>query len=140
MRQKNNETKFNRNKIKMKQVIKESLRLCSNMWDVKQSKVKGNNCREANVIMAKRMWIYYLYNFVEIGHAHMKKHIKGLNHATSIYHVRQFNKQLDMDYGIKLKFQRFMEEMKSFSLYGEEFEQKKQELEQIKVELNNLKR
>ena len=33
-----------------------------------------------------------------------------------------------------------MEEMKSFSLYGEEFEQKKQELEQIKVELNNLKK
>ena len=54
--------------------------------------------------------------------------------------MREFNKQLDIDYAIKLKFQRFMEEMKSFSLYGEEFEQKKQELEQIKVELNNLKK
>ena len=139
MRQKNNKTKHNKYR-NMKAVIKESLRLCSNMWNVDSKQVINNRCRKADVIMAKRMFIYYLYNFVEIGHAHIKNHVKGLNHATSIYHVREFNKQLDIDYAIKLKFQRFMEEMKSFSLYGEEFEQKKQELEQIKVELNNLKR
>lgn len=110
----------------MKAVIKEALRLCSNMWNVDSKQVINNRCRKADVIMAKRMFIYYLYNFVEIGHAHIKNHVKGLNHATSIYHVREFNKQLDIDYAIKLKFQRFMEEMSSFSLYGAEYEIKKE--------------
>lgn len=124
----------------MKKVINEALRLSSNIYNADTKQVIDNKCRKDNVIKAKRMLIYYLYNFVEIGHAHMKKYINGLNHATSIYHVKQFNKQLDSDYTLKLKFKSFMEEMRAFSLYGEEYELKKQELEKLKVELNNIKK
>ena len=62
----------------MKAVIKEALRLCSNMWDVDSKQVINNRCRKADVIMAKRMFIYYLYNFVEIGHAHIKVELNNL--------------------------------------------------------------
>ena len=124
----------------MKKAIKEALRLSANLWNVDQNLVKGNDCRIDAVIMAKRFFIYYLYNFVEVNHSQMKKYVHGINHSTSIYHVRQLNKQLDERYDIKHKFQILLDEMSSYSLYGAEYEIKKRELEQIKVELNKLRK
>ena len=42
----------------MKKVIKEALRLSCNMWDVDSKQIINNKCRKADVIMAKRMFIY----------------------------------------------------------------------------------
>ena len=123
-----------------KRVINEALRLCTNLWKAKRDDVIGNNCRKAEVVMAKRMFIYYLYNFVEVGHTQMKYYIKDISHATSIYHVREFNKNIDQDSYINKTFAFFMNEMRSFSIYGDEYDFKKQELEKIKVELNKLKK
>ena len=92
----------------MKKAIKEALRLSANLWNVDQNLVKGNDCRIDAVIMAKRFFIYYLYNFVEVNHSQMKKYVHGINHSTSIYHVRQLNKQLDERYDIKHKFHYWM--------------------------------
>lgn len=123
----------------MKSVIKEATRLASNMWDADAKDVIGNKCRKKNVIQAKRMLIYYLYNFVEVGHGHMKNHIKDLSHATSIHHVRKFNQELDECAETKQTFKRFMDEMKSFSIYGDEFDELVKEMEQIKVKLKSIK-
>ena len=123
-----------------KRVLNEALRVCTNLWKAKKRDVIGNNCRKAEVVMAKRMFIYYLYNFVEVGHTQMKHYIKGISHATSIYHVREFNKNIDEDAYINKTFTFFMNEMRSFSIYGDEYDFKKQELEKIKVELNKLKK
>ena len=86
------------------------------------------------------MLIYYLYNFVEISHNKMKLYIKNLDHATSIYHCKKFNDDLLESEMITMKFGFFMGEMRAFSIYGEEFEQKKKELEILKREIINLKK
>tara|TARA_R110000744_G_scaffold314109_1_gene421170 strand:- start:984 stop:1358 length:375 start_codon:yes stop_codon:yes gene_type:complete len=124
----------------MKKIVKEAARVSANLWDADINRVLGNDCRKDYTIKAKRMLIYYLYNFVEISHNKMKMYIKNLDHATSIYHCRKFNEDLLESEMITMKFGHFMGEMKAFSIYGEEFEQKKKELEILKRELINLKK
>lgn len=86
------------------------------------------------------MLIYYLYNFVEISHNKMKLHIKNIDHTTSIYHCQKFNEDLENNNDTNKRFGQFMGEMSAFSLYGEEFEKKKKELEILKREIINLKK
>jgi len=124
----------------MKKIVKEAARVSSNLWNADIKRVVGNDCRKDETIKAKRMLIYYLFNFVEISHNQMKLHINNLNHATSIYHCTQFNKDLEESDFIAMKFAHFMGEMKAFSIYGEEFEEKKKQLEKLKQEINNLKK
>jgi len=124
----------------MKKIVKEAARISSNLWNADLKRVLGNDCRKDNTVKAKRMLIYYLYNFVEISHNQMKLYIKNLNHATSIYHCNKFNDDLLESEIITMKFGHFMGEMRAFSIYGEEFEQKKKELEILKREIINLKK
>lgn len=124
----------------MKKIVKEAARVSSNLFNADIKRVLKNDCRKEHTIKAKRMLIYYLYNFVEISHNQMKLHIKGLDHATSIYHCTEFNKDLEESDFIAMNFAHFMGEMKAFSIYGEEFEQKKKELEILKREIINLKK
>ena len=48
--------------------------------------------------------------------------------------------EVNEDAYINRTFKFFMNEMRSFSVYGDEYDFKKQELEKIKVELNKLKK
>lgn len=123
----------------MKKVIKEAARLSANLWNVDVNKILDHNCRKVDTIMAKKMLIFYLYNFVELPHNQMKQYIKGLNHATSMYHCKMFAKDIEESIFTKCRFDHFMDEMKAFSLYGAEYEERKQIIEQMKVELNTLK-
>tara|TARA_R100001244_G_scaffold44744_2_gene40583 strand:+ start:1506 stop:1886 length:381 start_codon:yes stop_codon:yes gene_type:complete len=123
----------------MKKVIKEAARLSANLWNVDVNKILDHNCRKVDTIMAKKMLIFYLYNFVELPHNQMKQYIKGVNHSTSMYHCKIFAKDIEESVLTESKFKHFIDEMRAYSLYGEEFEQKKKELELLKVELNILK-
>jgi len=124
----------------MKKIVKEAARLSANLSNANAKRVLANDCRKSETIKAKRMLIYYLYNFAEISHNKMKLYIKNLDHTTSIYHCQRFNKDLENDNDINKRFGQFMDEMSAFSLYGEEFEKKKQELEILKREIINLKK
>jgi len=124
----------------MKNIVKEAARLSANLYNADIKRVLGNDCRKDETVKAKRMLIYYLFNFVEISHNQMKLHINKLNHATSIYHCTQFNKDLEESDFIAMKFAHFMGEMRAYSIYGEEFEEKKRQLEKLKIEINNLKK
>lgn len=124
----------------MIKIVKEAARVSSNLWKADIERVLQNDCRKGKTIKAKRMLIYYLYNFVEISHNQMKLYVKDLDHATSIYHCRKFNQDLEECDMIAIKFGHFMGEMRAFSIYGEEFEQKKKELEILKREIINLKK
>ena len=116
----------------MKKIVKEAARLSANLSKASSKRVLANDCRKSETIKAKRMLIYYLYNFAEISHNKMKLYIKNIDHATSIYHCQKFNEDK--------RFGQFMGEMSAFSLYGEEFEKKKKELEALKREIINLKK
>jgi len=124
----------------MKKIVKEAARISSNLWGVDAERVLKNDSRKGNIPKAKRMLIYYLVVFADIPHNQIKKYIKNETHANSIYHCNKFSIELKTKPDVNDKFCKFKNEMKAFSLYGAEFEKKKQELIDLKVDLNNLKK
>ena len=72
-----------------------ALKTCCKIYKAKSRDITNNNNRQGPTIKAKRMFLYYLYNYIEIKHKDMRLYIKNLNHATSVHHVHKFRFELD---------------------------------------------
>ena len=119
-------------------IITHALKISCEIYNANKKFVTSNNNRYSSTIKAKRMFIYYLYEFMEIKHNGMKKYIKGLNHASSIHHVNKFKFEKDQYEDVKKEFDKFMIEMKRFNVYGGGFYEKRMEIKKLLKELNNI--
>ena len=119
-------------------IINHALKISCELYNANQKFVTSNNNRYKSTIRAKRMFLYYLYNFMEIKHNGMKKYIKDINHASSIHHVKKFEFELETYKDIKKQFDRFMIEMKRFNIYGGGFYEKRMELKRLLNEINMI--
>ena len=124
----------------MKKLIEEALRVSCLLWNADIEKVRNNTSRHRENVRAKRMFIYYVYSFLEISHIDIKKYIIDFSHASSIYHVHEFNKDLDNDPDIKKIFDKFMHKMNMYSIYGDGYIEKRNEIEKLKKELLEFKK
>ena len=116
-------------------IITHALKISCEIYNANKKFVTSNNNRYSSTIKAKRMFIYYLYEFMEIKHNGMKKYIKGLNHASSIHHVNKFKFEKDQYEDVKKEFDKFMIEMKRFNVYGGGFYGKRMEIKRLLKEL-----
>ena len=119
----------------MKELIEEALRVSCLLWNADIEKVRNNSSRLKNNVKAKRMFVYYIYNILEVSHVDVKKYIIGFNHSSSIYHVKQFNNDLDNDPNVYKTFKKFMHKMDLYSVYGNGYKEKRKEIEKLKREL-----
>tara|TARA_Y100000361_G_C10904328_1_gene210680 strand:+ start:88 stop:483 length:396 start_codon:yes stop_codon:yes gene_type:complete len=119
-------------------IINYALKVSCELYNANQKFVTSNNNRYSSTIKAKRMFLYYLYNFMEIKHNGMKKYIKDINHASSIHHVKKFEFELETYQDVKKQFDRFMIEMKRFNIYGGGFYEKRMELKRLLNEINMI--
>ena len=119
----------------MKELIEEALRVSCLLWNADIEKVRNNSSRLKNNVKAKRMFVYYIYNILEVSHVDVKKYIIGFNHSSSIYHVKQFNNDLDNDPNVYKTFKKFMHKMDLYSVYGNGYKEKRKEIEKLKAEL-----
>tara|TARA_Y100001972_G_C7469412_1_gene239109 strand:+ start:54 stop:431 length:378 start_codon:yes stop_codon:yes gene_type:complete len=119
----------------MKELIEEALRVSCLLWNADIEKVRNNSSRLKNNVKAKRMFVYYIYSFLEVSYVDVKNYIIGFNHASSIYHVKQFNKDLDNDPSVNKIFKKFMHKMDLYSVYGNGYKEKRKEIEKLKQEL-----
>ena len=119
----------------MKELIEEALRVSCLLWNADIEKVRNNTSRLKNNVRAKRMFVYYIYSFLEVSYVDIKNYIIGFNHASSIYHVKEFNKDLDNDSDVKKIFKQFMHKMKLYLVYGSGYIEKRKEIEKLKQEL-----
>tara|TARA_R100000734_G_scaffold5385_2_gene4684 strand:+ start:823 stop:1200 length:378 start_codon:yes stop_codon:yes gene_type:complete len=119
----------------MKELIEEALRVSCLLWNADIEKVRNNSSRLKNNVKAKRMFVYYIYSFLEVSYVDVKNYIIGFNHASSIYHVKQFNKDLDNDPNVNKIFKKFMQKMDLYSVYGNGYKEKRKEIEKLKQEL-----
>ena len=119
----------------MKELIEEALRVSCLLWNADIEKVRNNSSRLKNNVKAKRMFVYYIYNILEVSHVDVKKYIIGFNHSSSIYHVKQFNNDLDNDPNVYKTFKKFMHKMDLYSVYGNGYKEKRKEIEKLKQEL-----
>tara|TARA_R100001443_G_C3298923_1_gene164761 strand:+ start:193 stop:585 length:393 start_codon:yes stop_codon:yes gene_type:complete len=120
-------------------IISHALNISCKIYNADKNYVISNNNRFSTTIKAKRMFIYYLYEFMEIKHNGMKKYIKDINHASSIHHVNKFKFEKDNYNDVKKCFSEFMTEMRRFNVYGGGFYEKRKEIKKLLEELNKVK-
>jgi len=119
-------------------IITHALKISCEIYNANQKFVTSNNNRYSSTIKAKRMFLYYLYEYMEIKHTGMKKYIKDINHASSIHHVNKFKFEKDQYEDLKKEFDKFMIEMKRFNVYGGGFYEKRMQIKKLLKELNNI--
>ena len=119
-------------------IITHALKISCEIYNANKKFVTSNNNRYSSTIKAKRMFLYYLYEYMEIKHTGMKKYIKDINHASSIHHVNKFKFEKDQYEDLKKEFDKFMIEMKRFNVYGGGFYEKRMEIKKLLKELNNI--
>ena len=119
-------------------IITHALKISCEICNANQKYVTSNNNRYSSTIKAKRMFLYYLYEYMEIKHTGMKKYIKDINHASSIHHVNKFKFEKNHYEDLKKDFDKFMIEMKRFNVYGGGFYEKRMEIKKLLKELNNI--
>tara|TARA_R100001163_G_C4914390_1_gene97305 strand:+ start:44 stop:436 length:393 start_codon:yes stop_codon:yes gene_type:complete len=117
-------------------IINHALDISCKIYNADKNYVISNNNRFSPTIKAKRMFIYYLYEFMEIKHNGMKKYIKNINHASSIHHVNKFKFEKDNYNDVNKSFNTFIAEMRRFNVYGGGFYEKRMEIKKLFKELN----
>lgn len=117
-------------------IIKHALKVSCQIFNANKDYVLSNKNRNANTIKAKRMFIYYLYNYLGVKHTGMKHYFKTINHASSIHHVKKFTFELNTYKDVNKDFAKFLTEMKRFNIYGENFYEKRKEIKQLLEQLN----
>lgn len=118
-------------------IINHALGVSCLIYNANKNYVLSNKNRNSNTIKAKRMFIYYLYKYMEITHKGMNKYFKSINHASSIHHVNKFQFEFDTYNDVKKDFNKFLTEMKKFNVYGGGFYEKRLEIKKL---LNELKK
>jgi|TARA_R100001443_G_scaffold16325_1_gene26324 hypothetical protein len=120
-------------------IINHALNISCEIFRADRDYVLNNNNRSSETIKAKRMFIYYLYKYMEVTHNGMNKYFKTINHASSIHHVNKFHFELQTYEDVKKDFNTFLTEMKRFNVYGGGFYEKRKEIKKLLEELNQVK-
>ena len=69
-------------------------RVLCNIFNVRESDIVFMRSREYKINEARRFFIYYLFWHKKVKHYHMKEHIFGIHHATSMHHVNRMRELL----------------------------------------------
>ena len=85
------------------------------MYRVPKKQIVTMSCRQRNIVEARRMLIYYLYNVVGVKHNHMHRYIEGINHATSIHHCKKLKELIDIYPSEQRLFNEFRERAGDFN-------------------------
>ena len=120
-------------------IINHALNISCEIFRADRDYVLNNNNRSSETIKAKRMFIYYLYKYMEVTHNGMNKYFKTINHASSTHHVNKFHFELQTYEDVKKDFNTFLTEMKRFNVYGGGFYEKRKEIKKLLEELNQVK-
>ena len=70
-------------------LIDNASKILSEMYEIPITELITVGKRTKVIMGARRMFMFYLNRHLGIKHAHMKKYIKGINHATSIHHCNK---------------------------------------------------
>lgn len=80
----------------------------SKIWKCEALEFTQMKKRKRNIINARRFFIYYLWKYLDVKHMKMKNYIHGVDHATSIYHCRKLEQEIEIYRDIRKKFITFL--------------------------------
>ena len=71
--------------VKMEEKLKQARFALMTMFGVLEKDIVEMKSRKQPIVHARMFYNYYLWKKHKVPHVHIKKHIKGMHHATSIY-------------------------------------------------------
>ena len=74
------------------------------MFKVSPNDIIEMNGRKEELVAARRFYVYYLNKHKNIPHNQIKKYIKGMCHATSIYHCRKLEDYFKIYEDVKVEY------------------------------------
>ena len=89
---------------KEKEIINKVVEQLSIMYKVDAEEITKIVSRKHNIVEARRMFNYYLFTEKNIRHINMYKFINGMDHATSIYHIRKIKDLFSIDKELQIKY------------------------------------
>ena len=110
------------------------------IYQAPENQIRKVDSRKSHIIYARRMLIFFLNRFLSIKHVHMKNYIEGICHATSIHHCNKMEWFIENFKDVKEKYEMFIEKMEIFDIKGESMKDKKRQLIELQIELNNYER
>ena len=128
-------------KILKKERIEKAKEILCEIFKIDKIYLENNTCRKKDVIEARRFFIYYLRDELEITYAAISNHIKGLHHSTAIYHCKKFEDLLRYEKPLRNKYHKFIVMANDFDDLTVLLSIKKQQalyLNKELKELNNL--
>ena len=78
------------------------------LFEVFEIDIVEMKSRKKNNVYARMFYNYYLWKHYNIPHNHMKKHIKGMHHATSIYLKNKFETDIKTYDSVQLEWKTFL--------------------------------
>lgn len=96
----------------------------SKMWDCNESQFTLMKKRKTNIVFARRFFIYYLWKHCNVTHNRMKWHVYGMNHATSIYHCRKLEEEMEI-------YKHILKKWITFLFYADH-----KEYQKLKIDMN----
>tara|TARA_Y100000766_G_scaffold96996_1_gene82751 strand:- start:124 stop:510 length:387 start_codon:yes stop_codon:yes gene_type:complete len=119
-------------------LITHALKTSCEIYNADKKFVTSNKNRQSSTIKAKRMFLYYLYEYLGIKHNSMKNYIKNLHHASSIHHVKKFKFEKEQYDDVKKSFKKFIAQMQKYNVYGGGFYEKRMEIKKLIKEINKI--
>ena len=128
-------------KILNKERIEKAKEILCEIFKVDKFYLENNTCRKKDVIEARRFFIYYLRDELDITYAGISKYIEGLHHSTAIHHCKKFEDLLRYEKTLRNKYHKFIVMANDFDVLTTLLSIKKQQalyLNKELKELNNL--
>ena len=94
--------------IKMEEKLKQARFALMTMFEVLEEDIVEMKSRKQNKVHARRLYNYYLWKKHNIPHLHIKKHIKGMHHATSIYLKNKLEYEMDKYDSVAMEWKTFL--------------------------------
>ena len=98
---------MNKKMLKEERIEKAKDILCK-LFKIDIFYLENNTCRKREIIEARRFFIYYLRDELDITYAGISDYVKGLHHSTAIHHCKKFKELIKDEKPLRNKYHKFI--------------------------------
>ena len=95
-------------KILNKERIEKAKEILCEIFKVDKFYLENNTCRKKDVIEARRFFIYYLRDELDITYSGISHYVKDLHHSTAIHHCKKFKELIKDEKPLRNKYHKFI--------------------------------
>ena len=128
---------MNKKMLKEERIEKAKDILCK-LFKIDIFYLENNTCRKREIIEARRFFIYYLRDELDITYAGISDYVKGLHHSTAIHHCKKFKELIKDEKPLRNKYHKFIITANDFDVLNTLLSIKRTQAKYLNRELRDL--